>query len=219
VLAATIEYPDVDLPTPQRLLETPPPPSASDRRPARPWPLTLSEAIQVALANSEVIRDIGGRVVSAPGSVATVYGPAASDTDPSFGPEAALAAFDAQFRTTVGWRKNNRVYNNLFFSGGAIARRADDAMFEMEINKQAATGSWFALRNRTLYDKDNSSFNLFSSAYDTMFEAEVKHPLLQGAGIEFNRIAGPHAGRFRGRRPRPFVQRGAALLGTLFRLS
>jgi len=193
VLAATIEYPEVDMPTPEGLLATPPPPSPRDRQPVQPWPLTLGEAIQIALANSEVIRDIGGRVVSAPGSVATVYGPATSDTDPRTGPEAALAAFDAQFRTTMAWQKNNRVYNNLLVSGGVFARRADDAMFEMEISKQAATGTWFALRNQTLYNKDNSPFNLFSSAYDTMFEAEVRQPLLQGAGIEFNRIAGPQA--------------------------
>jgi outer membrane protein TolC len=193
VLAATIEYPDVDMPTREGLLEIPPPVSPSDRQPPEIWPLTLSDAIQITLANSEVIRDIGGRVVSAPSSVATVYEPAASETDPRWGPEAALAAFDAQFMTSMGWEKKNRVYNNFFFSGGTIARLEDNALFEMEVNKQAATGTVFALRNRTFYGKDNSPHNLFSSAYDTMFEAEVKHPLLQGAGIEFNRIAGPQA--------------------------
>jgi hypothetical protein len=102
---------------------------------------------------------------------------------------AALAAFDAQLLTLMRWEKINRVYNSFYFSGG-IARLADAARFEMEINKRAATGTLFAMRNRTLYGKDNSPSNLFPSAYDTMFEAEVQQPLLQGAGIAFNRIAG-----------------------------
>ncbi len=193
VLAAAIEYPDVDVPGRTGLLEIPPPASAGGEEPPEIWPLALRDAIQITLANSEVIRDIGGRVVSAPASVATVYAPATSETDPRFGPEAALAAFDAQFLTLMGWEKQNRVYNNFFYSGGAIARLEDNALFEMEIKKQAATGTSFAMRNRTFYQKDNSTRNLFSSAYDTMFEAEVQQPLLQGAGIGFNRIAGPQA--------------------------
>lgn len=193
VLASAIEYPDVDLPGPTGLLETPPPASARNREPTEIWQLTLCDVIRITLANSEVIRDIGGRVVSSPASVGTVYGPATSETDPRFGPEAALAAFDAQFLTTMGWEKRDRVFNNFFFSGGTIARLEDNALFEMEINKRAATGASFALRNRTFYQKDNATSNLFSSVYDTAFEAEVRQPLLQGAGISFNRIAGPQA--------------------------
>jgi hypothetical protein len=72
VLAATIEYPDVDMPAPETLREISAPVLATDRPRPESWPLTLSDAAEITLANSEVIWDIGGRVVGAPGSVATV---------------------------------------------------------------------------------------------------------------------------------------------------
>jgi hypothetical protein len=53
------------------------------------------------------------------------------------------------------WEKINRAYNNFYFSGG-IARLADTAQFDVEIDKRAAAGTLSAMRNRTLYGKDNS---------------------------------------------------------------
>ena len=191
--ATDIEYPDVDLPYGQGLVDTPPPFCDRDKLPAEIWSLTLADAIEITLANSEVIRDIGGRVVSSPGSVRTVYDPAIFETDPRLGPEAALAAFDAQFFASMDWAKNDRIFNNRFYGGGANSKRQDLADFQLEINKTAATGTLFSVRNLTDYDADNSPQHLFGSAHQTRFEAEFRHPLLQGSGIEFNRIAGPNA--------------------------
>ena len=61
------------------------------------WDLELSEAIRLALENSQVIRDLGGRALRAPGTVQTQYSPAILETDPRFGIEAALSAFDASY--------------------------------------------------------------------------------------------------------------------------
>ena len=57
----------------------------------------------------------------------------------------------------------------------------------------AATGTRFSLRNLTIFDESNQDGNFFPSAWDSQLEANVRHPLLQGGGITFNRIAGPDA--------------------------
>ena len=67
------------------LLAAPPPNSVRRCEPAQSWPLTLCEAIRLTLANSQVIRDAGGRVINSPGSVATVYDTAIAETDPQLG--------------------------------------------------------------------------------------------------------------------------------------
>lgn len=159
----------------------------------KPWRMTLQEAIRLALANSQVIRDVGGRIVSAPATAPTVMDPALSDADPNRGVEAALAAFDAQFSTSLLIGMDERSFNNAFFGGGATGLQTNDADFRLEVSKTAATGTQFFLRNQTLYNRNTSPVNLFPSAYDTLFEAEFRHPLLQGSGIAFNRIAGPNA--------------------------
>ena len=67
------------------------------------WNLSLEEAIKDALANSTVIRSLGV-ALAAPDTITrgadiaqTVYDPARVETNPRFGTEAALSAFDAQF--------------------------------------------------------------------------------------------------------------------------
>ena len=41
------------------------------------------------------------------------------------------------------------------------------------------------------YDQNNAPGNQFPSVLNTNVEAEIRQPILQGAGLEFNRIAGP----------------------------
>ena len=50
------------------------------------------------------------------------------------------------------------------------------------------------MRNQTSRSSIRSRDFLIPSYYETTFEAEFRHPLLQGGGIEFNRIAGPNGG-------------------------
>ena len=209
-MATEIDYPDTDVETRPELLAAPPPNSVRRCEPTQSWPLTLCEAIQLTLANSQVIRDAGGRVVSSPGSVPTVYDAAIAETDPRIGVETALSQFDAQFNSGVSWqRQDHQVANPLLGSlppgftildllSGKIpptlsVLNEDLAAFYAQINKVAATGTQLSLRSDVLYDKTSAFFGLVPAEYDAYVTAQVRQPLLQGAGIDFNRIAGPLA--------------------------
>ena len=155
------------------------------------WDMTLEEAIHLTLENSRVLRDLGGAVVRAPATVRTAMDPAAVETDPRTGVEAALSQFDAQFLTSTYWEKNHRALNNEFFGGGTRILFQDDAVHQTAITKKSVTGTQFTVRHNVDYDANNAPGNLFPSAWNANVEAEIRHPLLQGAGVEFNRIAGP----------------------------
>ncbi|HEX6963668.1 MAG TPA: TolC family protein, partial [Lacipirellula sp.] len=155
------------------------------------WNVTLEETVQIALAESKVIRDLGGAVLRTPQNIETHWDPAVIETDPRFGVDAALSAFDAQLTASVFGEKNDRALNNEFFGGGTRILVQDTAVVQAQIAKRSAIGSQFALRHYIDYDSNNAPSNLFASAYNTNVEAEVRQPLLQGSGTEFNRIAGP----------------------------
>jgi outer membrane protein TolC len=156
------------------------------------WDMSLEEVVQITLANSKVMRDLGGAVVRAPATIRTTLDPAAVETDPRTGIEAALSDFDAQFLTSVFWERNDRALNNQFFGGGTRLLTQDAGVFQAAITKRAVTGSQFTIRHNVDYDANNAPGNLFYSAWNTNVEAEIRHPLLQGSGVEFNRIAGPN---------------------------
>jgi outer membrane protein TolC len=156
------------------------------------WDVSLAEVIQLALSNSRVLRDLGGAVVRTPGATRTAVDPAIAETDPRFGIEAALSEFDAQFLSSVFWEKNDRAFNNEFFGGGSTLVQQDVGVFQAAISKRAATGSQFTIRHNVDYDANNSEGNLFDSAWNANVEMEIRHPFLQGGGVQFNRIAGPN---------------------------
>lgn len=189
--ATTIEYP-VETEGPPTI-ETLPPRTLWNHEPAEYWELTLEEAVQVALANSQVVRDLGGRVVSTPDRVATTYDPAIQETNPLYGVESALSEFDPVFASSIFWQKNDRVFNNSLLGGGVNLFQQDRSQYTSEIRKRTAVGSQLSVRHNVDYDANNATFNLFPSAYNTNIEAEVRQPLLRGAGVQFNRIAGPDA--------------------------
>jgi len=194
-VATRIEYPDADVVHRLGVLETPPPTTVRCAAQVEYWPLTLEEAVRTALTNSEVMRDIGGQVVSMPTTIASIYDPAIRETDPRGGVEAALSAFDATFATGLFWARNERWFNNVLLGGGTRGLSQNAADFQAEISKIAATGTQFSLRNETTFSRDNapSILKQFPQVYETVFEGEFRHPLFQGGGIEFNRIAGPGA--------------------------
>ncbi|MEN0110684.1 MAG: hypothetical protein AAF805_08160, partial [Planctomycetota bacterium] len=67
--------------------------------------LSLEEAVRFALANARVMRDLGGVVSTPDALVSTVYDPALVFSDPRFGEEAALSAFDARFAAGAFFEK------------------------------------------------------------------------------------------------------------------
>lgn len=155
--------------------------------------MTLEECITFTLANSKVMRDLGGSVARNPQAVGTVLDPALVYTDPRFGEEAALSAFDANLFSSAFFEKNDRRVNNLFFGNQGIVRQ-DLHNYTLGVNKRSATGGLYSLKQLITYDHNNQLSNgVGPTSFDNIIEGEIRHPLLQGAGTEYNRIAGPGA--------------------------
>jgi len=216
-VATEIEYPDVEEPTLDEVQNTLPPLTLKNTDNYEMWDLPLAEVVRITLCNSQVMRQLGGRVaVTAPETISrTLVSPVALTTtyDPALiesttglspgsvfqgnGPEAALSEFDAQLDASVFWEKNRRPQNRPNAGIGADISppifAQDLGTFTSGITKTTATGSTFAVRNNTVYDKNNTStaFRPLPSAWETNFEATFSHPLFQGGGAQYNRIAGP----------------------------
>jgi outer membrane protein TolC len=195
-VATQIEYPNV-----QSFLE---PESAQVPEPFRlenPADLPsreiyLQEAINYALNNGDVLRSLNASVVQLnPLGIFTKFNPALAESDPRFGIEAALSAFDAQVLGRLFWQKDNRPVNIRIFGPIELFQvpifLQDAANFSYEINKRTATGASFAARHTVLYDFNNTPNRLYDSQFTGWFEAEYRQPLLRGAGVQYNRIAGP----------------------------
>ena len=159
--------------------------------------MSLEECIYSALQTSPVIRELGGVILRSPEQVATIQGPAIVYTDPRFGEEAALSAFDARLNGQFIFQKNDRVFNNRFLGDNGFLKQSL-ATYRVGVSKLAATGGLFEFNQVVDYDLNNSPSNRFNAggprsySYDNFFEAGFRQPLLQGAGVEFNRIAGPN---------------------------
>ncbi len=187
-----IDYPDVHtLADPQTIDPvTPITISADELPPARM--ITLEEVIRTSLSNSKVLRELGGTLLNAPDSVRTVMDPAIRETHPQFGVDGALSEFDASFAANAFFEKNDRAVNNVFLGGGTRIFQQDLGVFDAEIAKRNAFGGDFVIRHTADYDANNAPGNVFGSAWTTKIEGELRQPLLQGAGVEYNRIAGPN---------------------------
>lgn len=190
-----IETANVCAPTPQETMELAAPITVNTDQPPEDWFLSLDEVIQITLANSDVIRDLGGRVVS--GNAPTTYDVALTE----LGVEQALSSFDAQLTSSLLFNKNERAFNNSIFAGqlstGLVQRAFSIATagstYNAELSKIGATGTQYLVRNITTYD-DSPIRNQFAhNTFNTAFEAEFRHPLLRGGGLAVNRIAGPNA--------------------------
>jgi len=160
--------------------------------------MTLAEAVQMAVRQSPVIRDIGGAVVTTPIAARTIYDPSLAHADPLGGVDAALSAFDAQMTNSLFWQKTDQPNNQLFIDPlqnlfAVPVSQGTTGTFASELSKQTAQGGRFALRNNTVYDNNNRPQRRFTSDFVGWVEAEWRQPLLRGAGTNYNRIAGPNA--------------------------
>jgi len=172
------------------------------------WELSLEEAIRTALENGKVLRNLGGRFASfggprpqtgeppvslltSPALTPTVYDPAIVETDPFRGVESALALFDAQLSSSITWDRINRPQNfnpNNFFPQHFLG---DTGNWRTGLQKRTATGATWGFANETLYDNNNSPIREVPSNWVTNYDFTFNQPLLQGAGVTYNRIAGP----------------------------
>lgn len=213
-VATQIEYPDVEEPRLAEVDGAQAPLTVRNADNYTAWDISLEEVTRITLQNSDVMRQLGGRVVSnAPDTitrnlvstfgVTTTYDPALVESgygantgvpQSGTGVEAALAQFDAQLNASMVWQKNDRPQNVIpgAFQGFFVPTFQQDlGTFQAEINKTAAEGTQFFIRNNTIYDKNNNPTRSLPSDWVTNIEAGFSHPLLQGRGTQYNRIAGP----------------------------
>ncbi len=209
-VATEIEEPNLN----EACLQHPPAPQApitlETFESHEPWSLSLFEAVQTTLANSKVVRQISqppgtrGLAASIAGApnvllrqspgVQTIFDPAIQESGTG-GVESALSAFDAQLSTSMFWERRERPLNrggigNVFFSADQIQ---DLGTFRGELSKRGATGARYYLQNNVHYLFDNSPTRGAPSDYQLNYQTGVEMPLLQGSGVDFNRIAGPDA--------------------------
>ncbi|HEY3392500.1 MAG TPA: TolC family protein [Lacipirellulaceae bacterium] len=220
-VATEIEYPDVEEPSLDEVIYAKPPLTLKNAENYEYWDLSLEEAVRITLENSQVMRQLGGRIQStapetisrtliSPVAVTTTYDAALVETTTGIsvgspfqgsGTEAALSEFDAQLDASVFWERTDRPQNAI-----GIAQFRPDILaqelgsFTTGITKPTATGTVYSFRNTTNYEGSNipardighpNPSRLFASEWQTNFEASVSHPLLQGSGVQYNRIAGP----------------------------
>ncbi len=185
------------------------------------WELSLEEAVSTALENGKVLRNLGGRFASfggprpqtgepavslltAPSATPTIYDPAIVETDPFRGVESALALFDTQLSSSLTWDRINKPQNIDLGVGSAVFPRVligDTGNFRTGLSKRTATGATFGFANETVYDNNNSPIReqsppgsgnvVVPSTWTTNYDFTFSQPLLQGAGVTYNRIAGP----------------------------
>lgn len=196
-VSTQIEYPSVKSCLAAEVVSTPAPLMMQNPADIVTREIQLDEVIRLALQNSDILRSLGGSIVQQPAGVLTNFDPAITETNPQLGVEAALSAFDAQVTSQLFWQKNNRpnniAVNPILQQFQVFSTEQTAAFFNYEIAKRTATGARFAARNVVNYDLTNTPNRLFESAYTGWLEAEYRQPLLRGAGVDFNRIAGPNS--------------------------
>ena len=155
--------------------------------------VSLEECVSHALQNSEVVRELGGTVLLSPESIRSANDPALAYTNPAFGEEAALSEFDATLSNQFLFQNNDQAFNSSFIGDqGTLVQ--DTATNVTSLSKRSATGATFQLNHQFIFDRNNTPANRFSNntSYDNFLTAEIRQPLLRGAGVAFNRIAGPN---------------------------
>lgn len=191
-----IEHPLVDNQTTDAVRTTEAPRSLDRRVDDEVREFTLEDAVLTALSRNQIVETsaLGGagatRVLQAPESVSTVYDSAIQETGVLFGRrglEAALSDFDARWSTSMGWGKDRRItHQSAPFSIGS-----ETAAFRTGIDKVLSSGGSVGVFHS--WDYLGSAFGspLYPSTYNGALGAQVRQPLLAGAGTEFTRVAGP----------------------------
>jgi outer membrane protein TolC len=177
--------------------------SLSGPAPKDYWSLKLEDAIRFALENGKVLRSIGGQVqgpptllTANPTAAPTIYDPAIVETDARFGINAGLSLFDPQWNTDLFWERNHEPRNVNPIDALSIPTELsqDIAQFDTTLSKTTAYGTVLSVSNSTSYDLERNNPTVqFPSDWQTSFQMEIRQPLLQGFGLEYNRIAGPGA--------------------------
>ncbi len=182
--------------------------------------MTLQQAIQIGLDNSEIVRVIafgaqgipiggfeptplntgaGAGVASSlgAGTLQSVYDPAILETQIA----TALSTFDTAFTTSILWGNNVQPFNNGVQGGSLnltgtkypIVSVNDSATFQMGLSKQTETGATMGVVHNINWSYQNSSFLVWPSAYTTNMQLTLTQPLLGSAPLP-GQAAGPAGG-------------------------
>ena len=201
--ATTIDYPAVDTQTSPEAAYAKRPRTVFDREKEEVWEVSLSEAIQLAIKNNNIIRSRtsgNAAAILAGGERApSVYDPAIQETGVLFGGRGvagALASFDAQLQTTMSLGQSKLPVN---LTGGPFRRDTDTGLIDSTLSKTFGYGGSIALSHTVNYANISPATALaIGSSYSGNARAEYRQPLWAGAGAEFTRIAGPIAQSFGG---------------------
>lgn len=155
--------------------------------------LSESEMLALALTHSPVLRPLGLRVLENPAGATTVFDSAITTSDPFFGPQAALAKFDSELFANLNSQNNDRVFNNATVGGNVQQLVQDLASLNARWRRRNYSGAVWELNSIHGYDDNNRLGNQFPNYWETQLEASIRKPLMQGAGRDFNLIAGPNA--------------------------
>jgi len=181
------------------------PRTVRDRGQDEPWNLALIEAVHIAIRNNPLIRanaqflSPGNPLLDNPDQNPSVFDIALQQTGILFGSrgeEAALSDFMPQLSSSLSVGRDMDVQNNFFLGGGLLPGSTlvtDNGQFNARVDQQLITGGTFSIVHNWDYLQSNQPGLLFPSTYTGALGAELRQPLLAGAGVEYTEIAGPIA--------------------------
>ena len=195
-----IEYPNVDQPTAEQVVESQRPHTVRDRHQDEVWEMTLMQAVHLAVQNNKLIRTRASNVtlLTNPQNSPSVYDNAIRESGFLYGNrgvEAALADYDATFTSALTAGSNGSLSNsvspfNASTNGGFVLHQ-DTAQFTSALAKTFATGGSVSLNNNWNYLGSNQPNLLFPNSYTSLAQVQFTQPLWAYGGVEYNRIAGP----------------------------
>lgn len=191
-----LEHPAIDNETDEAVQITEEPRSLQRRVDEEVREISLDEAILTALRNNKLAENsaLGGAgatfVLANPDQVASVYDSAIQETGVLFGRrglEAALSDFDTRFSTSMTAGRSSNISHRL-----APAFTAQETgVFRSGLDKSLASGGAVSVYHDWNYLGDATGAPLYPSSYSGTLGAQIRQPLLAGAGTEFTRVAGP----------------------------
>lgn len=165
------------------------------------WPVSLLEAVQLALDNNEVIPvnveflSTSIPLLNTPQAVASVYDPViqATSVAGARGSLAATADFIPVLTARSTYGQDSVIQNNLVSAGlpaGGVLE-SDTGNAQVSLQQRLMTGGNLQVSHNLAFDDNNVGSNLFPNVYQGQLAVEFNQPLWGGAGDFFTSVAGP----------------------------
>ncbi|HWL11203.1 MAG TPA: TolC family protein [Planctomicrobium sp.] len=204
--ATEVAFPNVSQPLPEEVVNTEPPRTILETGEIPIRDISLAETMELALKNSQVIREAGtflagNSLMTNPSNTPTEYDPAITASGVLFGNrgvEAALSAFDAQLNASMVWGRNELINNSTFAATPFETISTESGQFDATLQKTFGNGGVVSLNHNVLYTGSNSPTLGYPSSYAGAVGVNYLLPLWAGSGTEFTQIAGPISQAFGG---------------------